>query len=54
MIIIDGTAETRKALLDYRKALEKTEQFAKVHIPLSSLEKEVNVEFTISLTSQGE
>jgi hypothetical protein len=51
---VDGTAPNREALLSFQDTLKKTEEFSQVFVPLSSLEREVNVEFTLALTGQSE
>lgn len=48
-ILINGVAASRDQLLSLRENLEKSENISQVKIPLSSLEKEENVNFTISL-----
>lgn len=46
--ILTGTAKTREDLLSFKSKLEKSQEFAKVTVPLASLETAVNVRFTIS------
>lgn len=48
-IIVIGQAQTRDALLVYRDILEKTNLFAKVTVPLSSLENDANFEYRLIL-----
>jgi Tfp pilus assembly PilM family ATPase len=52
VILIDGVADLRQDLVTFKQALEKTGLFSRVYVPLSSLEREANAEFTVSLTSQ--
>lgn len=54
VIFVNGIADHRDNLLAFRDALENTDQFSAVQIPLTSLEKEANVKFSITLTSQRE
>lgn len=54
VIYVNGVANHRDNLLTFRDLLKKTNQFSEVYIPLSSLEKEVNVTFSITITSQKE
>ncbi|MFC1727002.1 type IV pilus biogenesis protein PilM [Patescibacteria group bacterium] len=49
---VDGFVSTRGKLLLFRQNLESSGQFFRVHIPLSSLEKEENVNFTVTLVDQ--
>ena len=52
--ILDGMADTRADLLTFRQALEATDRFSRVHFPLSILEKEENVRFTVTLIGKKE
>ena len=54
VIFVNGFAEHRDNLLAFKDALEKMDQFSEVHIPLTSLGKEVGVNFSIAVTSQEE
>lgn len=47
-IVIKGTADSRQVLIDFKNALEKDKKLEEVTIPLSSLEKEDNLDFEIS------
>ncbi|MCJ7827745.1 pilus assembly protein PilM [Patescibacteria group bacterium] len=49
---VDGRAETRTSLVVFRENLEQTGRFSLVRVPLSSLEKERNAEFTITLVEK--
>jgi Tfp pilus assembly PilM family ATPase len=51
-IFINGNAAHRDQLLVFRNSLEETKKFIQVRIPLSSLEKEENVNFTIFLSQR--
>jgi len=51
-ILVNGTASHRDRLLTWRESLEKDEKFAQVRIPLSSLEREENVNFTVTLIAK--
>lgn len=52
--LLDGMANTRADLLSFRQTLETTGRFSRVHFPLSILEKEENVHFTVTLVSKKE
>lgn len=47
-VMLKGTAQNRQVLIDFKKALEKSENLDSISIPLSSLEKEDNLEFEIN------
>jgi len=47
-INIRGKANSRLILIDFKKKLEESEEFSDVDLPLSSLEKENNIDFDIS------
>ena len=49
-IIISGTAPSRAALSSFRDALDANPLFGKVELPLSSLAKDKNIPFTITIT----
>lgn len=49
--LVSGIAATRADLVNFRQILEKKEGVKSVRIPLSSLEKEENADFTVSLTT---
>ncbi|HUW21414.1 MAG TPA: pilus assembly protein PilM [Candidatus Bathyarchaeia archaeon] len=51
-IIINGVADHRDQLIKFKQALENEEKLSQVRIPLSSLEKEENVVFTVSLIAK--
>ncbi|HLE49345.1 MAG TPA: pilus assembly protein PilM [Patescibacteria group bacterium] len=48
--LIQGVASTRDNLLDFKTSLEKMEGISEVKLPLSSFEKETDLEFNISFT----
>ena len=45
---LNGTASTRDALLSLREKLETSGEFAKINLPLGSLETPINIRYTIS------
>lgn len=45
---LSGTAQTRDGLLEFKEKLEQQGEFAKVALPLGSLETPINVRFTLS------
>ncbi len=51
-ITITGTATTRAVLASFRDALEEDERFIDAILPISSLIKDRNIEFSMTLTSQ--
>ncbi len=51
-ILINGVAANRDQLLSFREKLERNQNTSQVKIPLSSLETEENVNFTISLSGK--
>lgn len=51
-IVVNGLSENRDQLLAFQDSLEATNQFSQVRVPLSSLEQETNVNFTISLSAK--
>lgn len=53
-ILVNGLTDHRDELLAFRENLERSGQFAQVRIPLSSLEMEKNINFTISLLGKEE
>jgi len=53
-IFLNGLASNQNQLLALREKLEKTNHFGQVRIPLSSLEREENINFTIGLTIKQE
>lgn len=48
-LVLIGTAPTRPKLMDFKDQLKKTKKFADVRLPLESLEKQTNVNFSMSL-----
>lgn len=51
-LILNGLAQNRDQLLTFKQNLEKSGRFTQVRVPLSSLEKEENVTFTVSLSGR--
>jgi Tfp pilus assembly PilM family ATPase/Tfp pilus assembly protein PilN len=51
-ILINGLATHRDRLLDFRHRLEGLRRFSQIRVPLSSLEREENVNFTIWLKDE--
>ncbi|MEK7607927.1 MAG: hypothetical protein AAB484_03360 [Patescibacteria group bacterium] len=51
-INLSGMAETREAMVDFSKRLEAVSSFSLVDLPVSSLAKNKNISFTISLRSK--
>ncbi len=49
IIRLGGQADQRQDLLDFKKNLQNNELFHSVLIPISSLEKETNLDFSLSL-----
>lgn len=47
---VRGTSETREALLSFGNLLEETEFFGDVAIPVSSLARSTDIDFTLALT----
>ncbi len=52
-LLLDGLADSQDQLLAFKENLEKSGLFSQVRIPLSSLEREENVRFTLSLVGQA-
>ncbi len=50
-ITLIGTADTRTALASFRDAIEADEQFVDTVLPISSLIKDRDLEFTMTLTA---
>ncbi len=48
-INIVGKAKTREDLLAFKKALEKSDDFQNLHLPLSSLTKRYDIDFTLNV-----
>jgi hypothetical protein len=46
-----GTARTRAALANFRDAIEADERFADAILPISSLIKDRNIDFIMTVTS---
>lgn len=46
-VIIQGKAQTREALLDFKKGLEGDSSFADIELPLSDLAKSKNITFAV-------
>jgi hypothetical protein len=51
MVTLIGTARTRAALANFRDAIEADERFADAILPISSLIKDRNIDFTMTVTS---
>ena len=51
-IMISGTAQTRDQAIIFKENIEKSEKFADVELPLSSLKSENNVSFQITMKYQ--
>lgn len=51
-ITITGTATTRAALASFRDAIESDERFVDAILPISSLIKDRDIEFSMTVTSQ--
>lgn len=49
ILTISGVAPTREDLVSFREALEKTTPFQKADIPISTLAKSIDVDFTITV-----
>lgn len=48
-VLLMGVASNRPKLIDFKSSLEDKEMFTEVTLPLKSLEKEIDLEFTINL-----
>ena len=49
-ILIKGRAADRQTLIQFKQSLESSEDFAKVNIPISTFEKEQDLEFGVTLS----
>ncbi|MFM2339531.1 MAG: hypothetical protein RLZZ360_167 [Candidatus Parcubacteria bacterium] len=52
-ITITGTARTRTALANFRDAIEADDRFTDAILPISSLIKDRNIDFTMTVTSNN-
>jgi len=52
LFTLTGSASTRDALLSFKQALEQSEEFTKITLPLGSLETPINVQFSMTFMSK--
>lgn len=49
VLTVTGSASTRADLVSFREALQKTEPFQRVDVPIGELAKSTNISFTLTL-----
>jgi hypothetical protein len=49
VVLVDGTASERDSLVSFLKALEESKSFSAVDVPISSLTKDKNLPFSMTI-----